>query len=88
VTNSHSTDDLATFLDARNRALTELDELYVAKTIPKAPAAMRLLILHKSRYECTVIAPELRHASRKWLAEHGYKRMTGTELLPEGELPE
>ncbi len=80
--------ELVAFLDARNKALAELDESYVAKMVPKAPPGMRLLILHKSRYECTSIAPELRHESRAWLAEGGYKRMNGTELLPEGELPE
>lgn len=81
-------DGLAAFLAARNAALVALDEEYVAKTIPQAPQRMRLMILHKSRYECTDIAPELRHASRAWLAENGCSRMTQGPLLPEGELPE
>lgn len=81
-------DEMQKFIEKRNAALTSLDESYVADTMPRAPASMRLLILHKSRYECTGIARELRHASRHWLAERGYSRMTGTPLLPEGELPE
>lgn len=79
---------LQNFLTERNEALRTLDEEYVARTLPRVAPGTRLLILHKSRYECTAIDRELRHESRKWLAEHGYKRMTGTELLPEGELPE
>ncbi len=87
-TNPDSPPSLEEFLARRNKALVELDESYVAATVPKAPSEMRLMILHKSRYEVITIAPELRHASRKWLTERGYSRMTGTPLLPEGELPE
>jgi len=79
---------LRAFITERNLALIGLDESYVAKTVPKAPAEMRLLILHKSRYECTAMPDNLRNESRAWLAERGYQRMTGTPLLPEGELPE
>lgn len=85
-TDPDSSPSLADFLARRNKALEELDESYVTATVPKAPPEMRLTILHKSRYECTAIKPELRHASRAWLAERGYKRMTGTPLLPEGVL--
>jgi hypothetical protein len=81
-------DSLRVFLEERNAALVALDEDYVSRSVPSYPPEMRLLVLHKSRYECTAIAPELRHASRAWLAERGFKRMTGDELLPEGELPE
>jgi hypothetical protein len=87
-TDAHVSDALRLFLDERNAALIALDESYVARSVPNCPPEMRLLVLHKSRYECTGIAPEYRHASRAWLAERGFKRMTGDELLPEGELPE
>lgn len=87
TTDPRGSPSLAEFLAKRNKALVELDESYVAATVPKAPPEMRLVILHKSRYECTAIAPELRHASRKWLDDRGFKRMTGTPLLPEGVLP-
>jgi len=66
----------------RNRILRELDI-----TASGIPADMALISLHKARYECTCIEPELRHESRKWLQANGYKRLMG-EFLPEGELPE
>ena len=47
-----------------------------------------LIGLHKSRYMCTAIAPELRHASGAWLRERGYRQANGLPLLPEGDLPE
>lgn len=80
-------DDRETFLAKRNAALASLDESYVARTVPKAPPEMRLMILHKARYECTAMPDELRHASREWLDERRLQRMTGTPLLPIGELP-
>jgi hypothetical protein len=80
-------DDLKAFLAERNAALIALDESYVAKTVPLAPPEMRLLILHKSRYECTAMPDNLREESRTWLAERGFGRMTGDELLPKGEYP-
>ncbi len=79
---------LRAFITERNLALIALDENYVARMVPKAPPEMRLLILHKSRYECTAMPANLRNESRAWLAERGYGRMTGDPLLPEGQLPE
>lgn len=79
--------ELPSFLAARDKALTELDEAYVARQLPKAPSHLRLIILHKSRYETTSIDWKLREESRRWLAEHGYRRMGGGSLLPKGELP-
>ena len=76
------------YLTERDIALTALDETFVARTLPDCPPSMRLEILHKARYECLNIDPVLRHESRHWLAEHGKGRMTGTPLLPKGELPE
>jgi hypothetical protein len=80
--------ELEQFIAARDWALVTLDESYVAKTVPAAPPSIRLTILHKARYECINIDPQLRHESRAWLAERGLSRMTGTPLLPAGELPE
>ena len=79
--------ELEEFLRERNAALIALDENYVARKIPKAPADMRLLILHKSRYCCTAIPNELRHESGRWLRERGYKQMSAEAILPDGELP-
>lgn len=72
----------------RNNALREMDMNYAAEMMPGAAPEVQLLAMHKARYECTVLEPEYRHASRAWLAEHGYGRMSGGALLPEGELPE
>lgn len=79
---------LRTFITERNLALIGLDEDYVARVQPSAPAGMRLLILHKARYECTAMPGNLREESRAWLEEHGYRRMTGDPLLPKGEYPQ
>jgi hypothetical protein len=79
---------LLRFLEERNKALTSLDQEYVARMLPDAPATMRLLILHKARYECTAIEANLRHESGAWLREHGFNRMSGDPILPDGELPE
>jgi hypothetical protein len=80
--------ELESFLAARNKALIELDMDYARLMLPKASSdEVRLIALHKARYNCTAIPAEYRHASRKWLAERGYQGMAGQELLPEGELP-
>lgn len=81
-------DALKRFLAQRNEALRTLDESFLAMTMPQVKPEMRLLILHKARYETTTIDAKLRHESRAWLAERGFGRMTGAPLLPEGELPE
>ena len=73
--------------ERRDKALIELDENYVFKTCG-APPELRLSILHKARYECTSIPAAYRHASAEWLMERGLSRMTGSPLLPKGELPE
>jgi hypothetical protein len=81
-------DSVEAWVAERDAALIALDESYVAKTMPKANPAIRLLILHKARYEAVNVPAELRHASGKWLRDGGYVRLTGTPVLPEGELPE
>ena len=89
--NRSSTPDesLKDFLSARNKALIEMDFNYLRSRVTKPMTdEMCELVMHKSRYDCTAIPAELRHASGNWLREKGYNRMTGTPLLPEGELPE
>lgn len=49
---------------------------------------VRLMAMHKGRYECTDLDNAARHTSGEWLRQHGYGRMTGDPLLPEGVLPE
>jgi hypothetical protein len=81
-------DDLQQFLTDRNAALRTLDIEWARKMCPGASSEYILLLaLHKARYSCTAIEPELRHASAAWLREGGHGAMC-VPLLPEGELPE
>jgi len=81
-------DDLQQRLTERNRALMEIDMDYLRRMLPTATNDyVRLLSLHKARYECTAIPVTFRHASRAWLSEQHSCRLDGTPLLPEGELP-
>ena len=81
--------ELDEYLEARNKALIEMDFDSVRNMLGiHATDHMCELVLHKSRYECTTIPAEFRHASGAWLRERGYRRMTGSPLLPEGQLPE
>ena len=73
----------------RNKALIALDMEWARKVMPDASNDhVRLMAMHKGRYECGDMDNAVRHASREWLRQHGYGRMTGDELLPEGVLPE
>ena len=79
--------DIDAYLERRNKALRALDENFVEEMVPTAPVEMRLLILHKARYDCTVIEADLRHESGRWLRAGGHTQMTGEPILPDGELP-
>jgi hypothetical protein len=81
-------DDLQTFLSERNRAFETLDLGWARNRIqmPSSDDQLLLAIMHKARYECTAIRPELRRESGAWLAERGYGSMSGP-ILPNGELP-
>lgn len=75
------------WLERRNRALANLDMQWAREQSPRVASDEVVLIgLHKARYECRVIAAELRHESGAWLRERNYNRSHGP-LLPEGELP-
>jgi hypothetical protein len=70
------------------RALSTLDMDYARRLMPEASSDhVRLIAMHKLRYECPHVPDELRHVSAKWLRKHGYVRMNGTPLLPAGVLP-
>lgn len=71
----------------RDRMLIELDLLAAAKIMPDTSDDVRIVAMHKARYECTSIDDPSRHKSGEWLRERGYGRMYGMELLPKGELP-
>ncbi len=83
--NSQSAEE---FVAERDAALASLDWDYARKFMPNITDAVRLIAMHKARYEAVRVDPALRHESRRWLSERGYKRLIGTELLPQGELPE
>jgi hypothetical protein len=75
-------------LEERNKALATLDMNYARRLMPEASSDhVRLIVMHKLRYECLSLPHELRHASAEWLRSYGYGRMDGTPLLPAGELP-
>ena len=81
-------DGFEAFLAERNRALETLDMAYAAKMMPAAAPEVRLMAMHKARYECTAVSRTSRLESGAWLRKNNVLRLTGTEPLPEGELPE
>jgi hypothetical protein len=78
----------ATTVSERNAALSALDMEYARRIMPDASSDyVRLISMHKARYECTSLPASLRHSSGMWLRQRGLKRMTGDAVLPEGVLP-
>ena len=72
-----------------HKALANLDMEYARKMMPDATNdEVRLIVMHKIRYELIAISSELRHASAEWLRKYEYKRINGEDLLPEYELPQ
>jgi hypothetical protein len=72
----------------RNEAMTTLDMQWAKRMLPDTTSDyVRLTAMHKARYECVSIAPELRHESAEWLRSRGFGAMS-RPLLPRGELPE
>lgn len=77
------------FIVERNAALAALDMDYARRMMPDATDDyVRLLVMHKARYETTTMPRELRHESAEWLRSRGSCRMSGLPILPEGELPQ
>jgi hypothetical protein len=77
------------YVKDRDNALLALDLDFIRNQLGRpASDEMCLMVAHKARYEATRLPAEARHASAQWLRERGLKRMTGTDLLPDGELPE
>lgn len=80
---------IAEYVRERDAALSVLDMAYAEKLMPNATDHVRLMAMHKARYECVHIAPELRRESREWLESQGYRRLGGLpwpDVL--GKLPE
>lgn len=80
-------DDMETFLKERDAALTSMDMAYATRMMPRASHEVRLMAMHKARYEALNIAPVLRTESGEWLRTHGFGRLDGSPILPQGELP-
>lgn len=77
------------YVAEHDKALINLDMDWARRTMPDASDdIVRLMAMHKARYEATTIPAELRHASGQWLRERNLKRFGGSDLLPEGVLPE
>lgn len=81
-------DLLQEFLKERNEAFRKLDLAWARKMAPACSEDALLLSLHKARYECKQIEPELRYESRVWLESNGFKRMHNQPWPPIGELPQ
>lgn len=76
--------DVEEFVRARNLALMELDMSYARKMLPDAANdEVRLMAMHKARYECTGIADIFRNSSKQWLVERGLKRFDGSDFTEE-----
>ncbi len=72
----------------RNRALRTLDMRYARQAMPGAASdEVRLIAMHKARYEATGIPKRLRQASRAWLEARGLSRMYGQPWPAESEVP-
>ena len=85
-----SKDQFSDFTAQRNNALTTLDMRWARKAMPSASSdEVRLIALHKARYECTQIEPSLRHESRKFLEASKLARMNDMPWpINKQELPE
>ena len=79
--------DIQRWRAERNRMLETLDVDAAIRQVPSMSRETALLALHKARYDCIDIDPELRHASAAYLRAGGYRDMSGAEILPEGQLP-
>lgn len=81
-------ENFAAWRAARNAALLALDMTYAREQMPDASGDdVRLMAMHKARYECKDLPDAARHESAKWLRDRALGRFNGP-LLPEGELPE
>ena len=80
--------ELREWILERNAALSRLDMDYARKVMPDASCdEVRLVAMHKARYECLDLPDKIREDSGRWLREHRFHRMDGSDVLPEGMLP-
>ena len=73
----------------RNCALETLNMDWARRIMPEATSdEVRIIAMHKARYECTGVSRRARLESASWLRQKKYKRLDMSQILPEGELPE
>lgn len=83
-----TTDDLQSAIAQRNRAFEMLDMNYARAMLPNSSDEVRLVALHKSRYECCQISDDLRRESEAWLKRRGFSRFKGQPWPADGSLPQ
>ena len=79
--------EIEEYVRQRDAALSTLDMEWAAQMMPYAAPEVRLMAMHKARYEAVDIAPELRKESAEWLQAAGCARLDGSPMLPASELP-
>ncbi|MDE3023266.1 MAG: hypothetical protein KGI54_15705 [Pseudomonadota bacterium] len=80
--------NLTKYINERNNALINLDMEWAHSQMPRLSREPLLAGMHKARYEITEIPSELRHASKAWLIENGFKRLNGLEFPQNDLLPD
>ena len=79
--------DIDRYNRERDKALATLDMAWAKRVMPHATNdEVRLVAMHKARYDTVSIAPDLRHQSAEYLRSRGLQAMY-RPLLPPGELP-
>lgn len=80
--------ELLEFIKERNRILTTMDQAAFVRNVPLGISREAVLpAMHKARYHCTDIAPELRRESARWLVEHRFTDLYDYPIDPNGPLP-
>jgi hypothetical protein len=73
----------------RDDALAVMDMEWARKNMPYATSdEVRIIAMHKARYECTNLSNLTRQQSKDWLSSRGYSRIDGSKFLPDGEFPD
>lgn len=71
----------------RNAGLVALDMDWAREMMPNMSDDVRLIAMHKTRYEIRTIPDDERHASRSWLEERDLSRLGFLPWPPLGVLP-
>ena len=75
---------LEAYLERRNKIVNDLDIPALKKEMPMLPQDRDehwyLMVLHKSRLECTAIDDDKRHESARWLHHYNHKDIAGKPI--------